>query len=353
MRVADLQAELESRGLETAGVKSVLVKRLTEEVEREDLGLSAASQAPPSVSAVSGLADEVSVTTAAANPQPDTNGEVSQNCALIREEVRAAITDGIGACLLQPAPTPTSAELTPSLQLQLDDPAQNSLPPNLHVPRAVQERVSRGEFIDFDQFLPEVLGAHDPSARKPLEFRSNAGGALELVEVGASRPVLRRVHDIGTWLEAWTMYMHAICTIAPHRMSELLSYQAMILAANRQYYSDAWLSYDQQFRMQIASQPGRRFDSIDINTWQLCVTGKARPRCSSCNIVHPASTNCPFRPKQSNQGTPSGLLTRNSTGKFICRNFNFGKCSHQSCRFAHSCNRCGKDHPRVKCSANT
>ena len=106
----------------------------------------------------------------------------------------------------------------------------------------------------------------------------------------------RRVHDIGTWLEAWTMYMHATFTIAPHHVSELLSYQAMILAANRQYYLDAWLSYDQQLRMLIVSQPGRRFDSIDINTWQLCVTSKARPRCSSCNIVHPASTNCPFVP---------------------------------------------------------
>ena len=194
-----------------------------------------------------------------ADPQPDANGDVSQIRALIREEVRAAITDGIGACLLQPAPTPTSAELTPSLQLQLDDPAQNSLPPNLHVPRAVQERISRGEFIDFGQLLPEVLGAHDPSARKTLEFRSNAGGALELDEVGTSRSVRRQVHYIGTWLEAWTIYMHVICTIAPHRMSELLSYQAMVLAANRQYYSHAWLSYDQQFGMLIASQPGRRF----------------------------------------------------------------------------------------------
>ena len=43
MRVADLRAELESRGLETVGVKSVWVKRLTEEVEREDLAPSAAS----------------------------------------------------------------------------------------------------------------------------------------------------------------------------------------------------------------------------------------------------------------------------------------------------------------------
>ena len=90
MRVADLRAKLESRGLETVGVKSVLVKRLTEEVEREDLAPSAPSRTPPSVSAVSGLADEVSVTTAAANPQPDTNGDVSQIRALIREEVRAA-----------------------------------------------------------------------------------------------------------------------------------------------------------------------------------------------------------------------------------------------------------------------
>ena len=123
MRVADLRAELESRGLETVIVKSVLVKRLTGDVERKELAPSAASRAPPSVSAVSGLADEVSVTTAAANPQPDANGDVSQIRALIREEVRAAITDGTGVCLLQPAPTPTSAELTPSLQLQLDDPA--------------------------------------------------------------------------------------------------------------------------------------------------------------------------------------------------------------------------------------
>ena len=43
MRVADLRGELESRGLETVGVKSALVKRLTEEVECEDLAPCAAS----------------------------------------------------------------------------------------------------------------------------------------------------------------------------------------------------------------------------------------------------------------------------------------------------------------------
>ena len=269
MRVAELRAELDNRGLLTTGKKSILVQRLLDDMEQENLGPtqpSANDSAEPTVDTCEVFAD------------PPGTLDPTGIRELIRAEVRSAITDEVGASLLS---QPSTAPAPPAASSDIGVSAACSTPPhagNLHVPKSAQDRILRGEFVDFDQLLPEILGAVD--SNKSFELRSSSSrGALEVVEVNTTCPVHRRVHDIATWLEAWSLYMHVVISNAPHHTAELLSYQCMILAANRQYFAEAWLMYDQQFRRFVASQPGKRFDTIDINTWQLCITGKARHRC--------------------------------------------------------------------------
>ena len=322
------------------------------------------------------------------------NRELQQ---MVRAEVQSALTEALSQSLApllagsQPAPASTCTSVStlpavdsaasagtatsgPSPVLTLPSAATctsvsaSSMLPvatsisSLHGPIAavsdsLRQRILKGEFVDLNCLLPEVLSSVTP---EPIELNvSGASRAVRVVtspDTGAYKPHARRhIHDMGTWLEAWSNYCLVLCSAAPQRATELLGYQSIIASANRQFLPEAWLSYDAQFRLAMSTSPGCRWDNINTNLWQLCFTGKARPACSACSLVHPQTSNCPFRPSRapfSNTG-PSWSRSRTADGTEICRNFNFGRCTAKECSRAHACNRCGGKHPRAKCSRSS
>ena len=66
------------------------------------------------------------------------------------------------------------------------------------------------------------------------------------------------------------------------------------------------------------------------------MTSRSRPTCESCRLVHPAGSQCPFRPQRSIQQSFNGVRTV-SNDQPICRNFNAGRCSLGMCKYAHVC----------------
>ena len=85
------------------------------------------------------------------------------------------------------------------------------------------------------------------------------------------------MHDIGTWIEAFTTYTRVQVDACPELAADLLAYQAIIVDANTNYYNDAWLAYDRKFRLALASLPhAYSWGIIDPNLWQSCLTSKGR-----------------------------------------------------------------------------
>jgi len=251
-----------------------------------------------------------------------------------------------------PSLSTSSVEFASSPTLLATSTRVNNLP---LVPARLRERITRGEFVDLDSLLPDVVGA-DLEEEDSLQLHTESGRAVHLVSKSAtSSTPRRRVHDVATWLEAFTVYSRVVLDAAPDRAQMLLAYQATILQANNNYQNDAWLTYDRGFRRALATLPDQyRWDTIDPNLWQAAFTSRGRPVCSRCSIIHPIPTpQCPFRGglpsnANANQGG-SQFRTPFVNGKPICRNFNKGLCSDSSCPRAHFCLRCRGKHAESDC----
>ena len=72
-----------------------------------------------------------------------------------------------------------------------------------------------GEFVELSELLPSV-SCSVPHARTQnvLRFESSDGGPLRVVEDGAARGKSRHVHDLATWVEAYTIMSHVIVDVA-------------------------------------------------------------------------------------------------------------------------------------------
>ena len=222
--------------------------------------------------------------------------------------------------------------------------------PTAVVPRRTQERILAGEYVVFDSLLPEVLRSSPTSPSMGFSIQSADGTPFRLVDAQepVSRATKRRVCDLSTWLEAWTTYLNVVLQAAPHRLTELLGYQAIIVEANRRYFADGWMDYDRQFRASAASSPqAKPWDVIDPNIWQLTTSGKTRPTCLACHLVHPPAggNRCLFRASTSTTGPQATPVHGNRP---ICRNFNQQRCSGP-CTRVHVCFNCRGSHPSASC----
>jgi len=346
----------------------------------------AALSAPPQPVSVSGTTSTsqvpaVAVPAAAAPATPTTEmisalGDVLQPLIRRVEALESApVANDIGA--LQPSSLlPSSAPLDtlPIADLPASAPFQGIAPPpdrnprpfsawlhhSLSVPIStrLRDRIVKNEFVEFDELLPDQL----QSEEDVVQLSVGTGQSVQLVKRPQHAQPQRRVHDIASWLEAFTLFMRVIADSAPAKLPSLLTYQSTILEANNNYHTEAWLTYDRRFRRALATLP-MQYDwaKIDPNLWQSCFTSHGRPPCPRCNTVHPIPVpRCPFRGGPPLAPTPSGGYGAGFSsatppaplhqGKPICRNYNRGACSNTACPRSHVCLRCRGRHSEHTCS---
>ena len=92
-----------------------------------------------------------------------------------------------------------------------------SLGSALPVPPRIRDLITRGGFIVFDDLLTESL------AVQPELHLALAGDGLVKID-RATTELKRKVCNLQTWLEAWTVYSRILCVAAAERIRYLLFY---------------------------------------------------------------------------------------------------------------------------------
>ena len=145
----------------------------------------------------------------------------------------------------------------------------------------------------------------------------------------------------------------------PAKAPELIVYQAIITSASRQYALHAWLNYETQFRITVASDCTLRWEMRHSDLWLKCITPFAtasqpgRFLCVRCGQTSHYLENCVFCPspaQSSNQQPGSrGAATNTDARTPICKDFNNSTCTRTPCRYLHKCDLCRGNHTRSTC----
>ena len=200
----------------------------------------------------------------------------------------------------------------------------------------IVRKIRRGKFVELYKLLPPVL---DEALTTQPGKRS-----------GGSK---RRIGDFASWMEAWCIFMAIRVHAFPESGLQLVKYQTIMCQLFSSYQAAVCIKYDSLFRQAIARDKSRLvpWDQVkeDILVW--CAT--RQPFHPKTNTFTPGNTSAQRSSTTGGQPTQSsGHVTLSSTGKEICRRYNYGTCTRTSCAFAHKCwiTGCEGDHPGKACT---
>ena len=106
-------------------------------------------------------------------------------------------------------------------------------------------QILAGKFVDLSDLLSANISQAEPEGQVLLDGR--------LVFTPSTKKQRRRVEDIVTWSEAFSIYSMIVTSHFPHRWQDLTQYKLLILRTYRQFNGRVWLAYDQAFREHAAA----------------------------------------------------------------------------------------------------
>ena len=191
-------------------------------------------------------------------------------------------------------------------------------------PAKVVGQVVAGKFTDLGDLLPSTVASAEPEPQLLFDGR--------LVLTSTPKKPKRRVEDIATWMEAFSVYCLIMISFFPHRSRDLLQYKLLILRTYRQFSGKVWLAYDRAFREHAAAANVVDWSSINVQLFNFHAAGASA---RGPNVSSPDSSE------------PAGA----SASQILCKSWNKGRCvaPYASCRYAHHCSSCSGAHHAVNC----
>ena len=118
-------------------------------------------------------------------------------------------------------------------------------------------RIRNGEFVEF-----ECLLSIAPSS--PNEFTVSMGNFGDSPAISlAPRSAKAKITDFNSWWLAWSTFIRVYLQCFPHRIMQVLGYQASIAQYSTQFlFSDVY-TYDRLFRQRMALEPHLKWDRFD------------------------------------------------------------------------------------------
>ena len=192
------------------------------------------------------------------------------------------------------------------------------------IPAKVVGQVVAGKFIDLGDLLPSTIASAEPEPQLLFDGR--------LVLTSTPKKPKRRVEDITTWMEAFSVYCLIMISFFPHRSRDLLQYKLLILRTYRQFSGKVWLAYDRAFREHAAAANVVDWSSINVQLFNFHAAGASPrgPNVSSPDLAEPAGA---------------------STSQILCKSWNKGRCvaPYASCHYAYRCSSCSGAYRAVNC----
>ena len=205
-----------------------------------------------------------------ATTQPTTITSTISHASLLRPHKTNEDALSTASDTLLPEATVPGGHTDPSVSV--------SLPP---VPLAVQHRILRGEFIDFNSLLPQVMF-----------FPANT-----TLPINANRFTMQpaRINSFSSWLDVWNTYISTTVACNPSRASELLGYQRLIHSASKHFSTPAWLNYYVQFRILATPNPQLRWNLGHSELWlENLVSQSSSGHLKLIGLVHTAAAHPTF-----------------------------------------------------------
>ena len=204
------------------------------------------------------------------------------------------------------------------------------------IPAKTVHAIVTGKYINLGDLLPDNSRATDDFNEPQLLLDGR------LVLTGAARKPRKEIHDILSWVEAFTVYSVILASHFPHRWRDLASYKLLILRTYRQFSGSAWCEYDKAFRQHAAASKLSDWSGINVQLFNFHTAGAGLRSYVASNVSRTA-TGSSFEP----------LGNNNRDCSVVCLSWNKGHCVARAavCRFKHVCSKCFAPHREIECLA--
>lgn len=220
------------------------------------------------------------------------------------------------------------------------------------LPKKMIQKIEGKEYVDFNE-LPPAKG-------KGRSINQTLEGQIVVVQAAELMQARKTIPDLATWAQCFSLYTAVVAKKNPERVPELMAYQTIITKASQKYRWPSWVIYDQNFRLEAASNPAQAWSKVDPSIYAQCFTGQtlcSENWCMRCQSLEHPSHRCPLRPLKRpwsaafGQGSPKQDPAQPSPAACIKYNRYNGDCKFgKQCRYQHICSECGGPHPLSKCS---
>ena len=199
--------------------------------------------------------------------------------AIVREEVQKLLRSPVNSGVASPSITtvPATPLTVPAPPTTIIKPAALSAQSNINqssqlamplLPQAVINNIRNGEFVNFDNLLPNRA----PINMDEYSFKVG-GGSTPTVELVPRRQAKTKVTDFNSWMVAWNNFLRCFSNFFPHRIQELVHYQAIICDFANQFTFNAWSNYDRMFRYQAAYNAALSWNRVDDDLYNRYLRG--------------------------------------------------------------------------------
>ena len=168
------------------------------------------------------------------------------------------------------------------------------------IPATLVSRITRGEFIDLGELLPEYIGEMFLKSQQSSKHAKKP-------------PPIEKPTE---WMLVFSCFVAVMVHYKPSLTSSLVAYQASIMRLVRDYPGRAWWIYDRSFHQKMAASPEGDWGKLDHDLWALAIGARSTQE-------YKANTP-PRRPAQA------------------CDNWNLRRCDKMYCPFPHVCSFCGR-----------
>ena len=210
-----------------------------------------------------------------------------------------------------------------------------STPISQQVSNKIKKKIWKNQYIDLGSLLPRTTFSTSTNTNFSLQL--DAKSTISLVP----NQNLRKIYTIEQWTTAFIRFTAIYAERFPVEAPQLLKYAEIVRDLARRNPGQAWLVYDQQFRM-LRENHLIPWDRLHTEFWLMSANAPFQTRQARSQFRS-------FRPNRFNQNQ-----TRNT--KFIeqtCWTYNRrGFCGENSCKFQHRCGFCRGSHSALRCRIN-